>query len=541
MIGVSAASPPPVGRARPYGWLAGGDLSAFLGLTFDNVAQLIVFSTILIGVFGYPADIVLGKMLPGTAFGVLVGDLVYTALAFRLARRTGRDDVTAMPLGIDTVSLFGLTFGALGPVYRLTQDATLAWQVGMALMVVMGAFKIAVTWLAARLRHVVPPAAMLGTIGGIGLALIAFLPMLKIFASPLVGIPALLLILLALLRAPRLPGGVPSVLAVVLAATAAHYVLAGVGLVATTSEAGPAAGVALLGPALPWPSLGFLAGFPLALDYLPLALPLAFATVIGGIDNTESAAAAGDAYDTRAILLTEGVSTLIAGLFGGVIQTTPYIGHPAYKRMGGRAGYTLATAAFVGLGGMLGYLSWLVHVLPEVVVVPILVYVGLEIAAQGFLSVPPRHAPAVAASFLPALASVVLIVVNQMLTGAGASAQALTGDAAAAFKALGMLAAGFVFSAMLIGSAMAFLIDGRYGALAGTLGLAALATWFGVIHSPLPGGSTFLPWRVDDSVPLLAGSGYAAVASIAAGRALLGRLAGRGARPDEAAPRGERA
>ena len=101
-----------------YRWARAGDFSAFLGLTFDNVAQLIVFSTILIQVFDYPADLVLGKMLPGTAAGVLIGDLIYTWMAFRLAKKTGRDDVTAMPLGIDTVSLFGLTFGALGPLYQ---------------------------------------------------------------------------------------------------------------------------------------------------------------------------------------------------------------------------------------------------------------------------------------------------------------------------------------------------------------------------------------------------------------------------------------
>jgi adenine/guanine/hypoxanthine permease len=519
--GSRAALPTRSAGSGSYGWVAGGDLSAFLGLTFDNVAQLIVFSTTLIGLFGYPAEIVLGRMLPGTAFGVLVGDLVYTWLAFRLARRTGRDDVTAMPLGIDTVSLFGLTFGVLGPVYLKTHDAMLAWQVGMALMVAMGTFKIAITWLAARVRHLVPSAAMLGTIGGVGLALIAFLPMLKLFAAPLVGIPALLLILLALLRAPRLPGGIPSVLAVVVMVTAAHYAAAAAGLVPAGEEASVARDALQHGITPPWPTLGFLAGLPAAIDYLPLALPLAFATVIGGIDNTESAAAAGDAYDTRSILITEGVSTLVAGFCGGVIQTTPYIGHPAYKRMGGRAAYTLATAIFVGAGGVLGYLSWLVHALPEVAVVPILVYVGLEIAAQSFLAAPARHAPAVAVSFLPAIASVVLIVVNQMLSGAGTSSGALTGEPAAAFRALEMLAAGFVFSAMLLGSATAFLVDGRHAALATTLALSALATAFGVIHSPLPGGATFLPWRVEDSTPLLAASGYGVVAAVAAGRALL--------------------
>lgn len=503
-----------------YAWARAGDVSAFLGLMFDNVAQLIVFSTILIQVFGYPAELVLTKMLPGTAFGVLVGDLLYTWLAFRLAKRTGRSDVTAMPLGIDTVSLFGLTFGALGPVYRQTGDAVLAWQVGMALMVMMGVFKIAITWLAARLRDFVPPAAMLGTIGAIGVCLIAFMPMLKLFANPLVGLLSLFLILLVLLRGIELPGRVPPVLGVVVFSTIAFYALRGVGIVAQEDEALAAASVSL-GLTWPIPTLGFLAGMEIAIDYLPLALPLAFATIVGGIDNTESAHAAGDAYDTRSILLTEGVSTLAAGFVGGVIQTTPYIGHPAYKRMGGRAAYTLATALFVGLGGILGYLSWLVHALPEIVVVPILVFIGLEIGGHAFLAVPRRHAAAVAACFLPVLADVVVILGNQFLGGAGVSASDLTGPAAASWKALELLAAGFVVSAMLLGSALAFVIDGRFGSAAATFGIAALASFFGVIHSPLPGGATFLPWHVSDLTPYLTAGGYAAVALLVWSAALL--------------------
>jgi hypothetical protein len=86
-------------------------LNAFFGLALDNTTQLVILSSLLIGVFKFPADLVLGRMGPGTAAGVLVGDLVYTVLAIRLMRRTGRDDVTAMPFGIDTPSLFGIVFG----------------------------------------------------------------------------------------------------------------------------------------------------------------------------------------------------------------------------------------------------------------------------------------------------------------------------------------------------------------------------------------------------------------------------------------------
>src|SRR5256884_8502441 len=128
--------------------------------------------------------------------------------------------------------------------------------------------------------------------------------------------------------------------------------------------------------ALPWPTLAWLDALDAALPYLSVALPFALVTIIGGIDNTESAAAAGDEYRARDILLTEAVATIAAGLCGGVIQNTPYIGHPAYKAMGARAGYTLATALVIGVGASLGLVGILVSLLPEAAVAPILIFVG---------------------------------------------------------------------------------------------------------------------------------------------------------------------
>lgn len=498
-------------RSR-YAWAAPGDVSAFLGLAIDNIAQLITFSTLLIAVFGFPADLVLRRMLPGTALGVLFGDLVYTWLAFRLARQTGAQ-VTAMPLGIDTPSLFGLTFGVLGPAFKQTGDAVLAWQIGMALMVIMGVFKIAASFIAGPVARRLPLSALFGPIGGIGLLLIAFFPLLKTFSLPLVGLPALFLMLYFLLRDHRLPGGLPPVLLVVLLGTAAVYALRAAGLVPPSHEA--AAGLVFSPPV---PTLGFVHGLGLAArDYLPVALPLALVTVIGGIDTTASAAEAGDHYRVRDILLTEGVSTLLAGLLGGVIQTTPYIGHPAYKRMGGRAAYTLATALFVGLGGTFGYLATLVHVLPEVVVAPIMVFIGLEITAQAFRGVPSHHAPAVAVCFVPAAAYLIVTLGEQLLSGAGVSAAALRGPAAESFAALSLFAGGFVFSGMLWGAALSFFLDGRPRAAAGVLLLCAAAALFGVIHSPLPGSRLVVPWLAQGaarSLPYFLSGGYLAAAAM---------------------------
>jgi len=85
-------------------------------------------------------------MVPGTALGVLTGDLVYTWLAVRLMRRTGRSDVTAMPFGIDTPTLFTMVFGVLGPVMLATGDPVLAWKVGMATTVAIGLVKLALAF-----------------------------------------------------------------------------------------------------------------------------------------------------------------------------------------------------------------------------------------------------------------------------------------------------------------------------------------------------------------------------------------------------------
>jgi AGZA family xanthine/uracil permease-like MFS transporter len=171
----------------------------------------------------------------------------------------------------------------------------------------------------------------------------------------------------------------------------------------------------------------------------------------------------------------------------------------------------------VGLGGVFGYLALLVRALPEVVVVPILVFIGLEIGAQAFRLVPERQAPAVAACFLPVIADLGVILAGQILAGAGVSPDALQGDALALFRGLTLLANGFVFSSLLLGAMMSFLLDDRLGAAAVTLLLAALAALFGLIHSPLPSGAVFLPWRLADRTPYLLAGGYALAAVLTLG------------------------
>ncbi len=491
---------------KRYRWFVAGDLNGFFGLMFDNLTVLAFLSGILVFVFDFPAEIVYTKMFPGTAFGVFFGDMVYTWMAFQLAKKTGNNNVTAMPLGLDTPSTIGVAFTVLGPCYltmkgRMTPEdaALMTWYVGMATMVLIGIIKLVFSFTGSFLQRIVPQAGLLGSLAGIGLALIGFIPMVEIMGAPLVGCVALGLILYNLVARIRLPGNFPGVAASVLFGTMLYYLLAPAGLTGGIYSA-PSATFHM---GFPTPTLGFLKGFAEALNYLPIAFPFAILTVVGGINVTESARVGGDDYSTRDILLTEAVATLIAGVCGGVAQSTPYIGQPAYKAMGARAGYTLLTGLFVGLGGILGYIGFIVELIPKAVLAPILIFVALDIMVQAFLAVPARHTPAVAFAYIPSVARLVQIKILALLMpptnkyceellevvpGIGHSKILPENIVTVA------LGNGFILTAMLWGAVVSCLIDRKLRAASAYLVILAGLTFFGIVHSVDPDGKMYLPW-----------------------------------------------
>ncbi len=487
-----------------------GDVNAFFGLTVDNLTQMVIMASILTGMFGVPAEVVLYGMIPGSVVGVLIGNLVYTRMAVSLARRTGRADVTAMPLGIDTPSLFAFTFGIVGPAYLATRDGALTWRIASAVIVTVGLVKIGGAFIGEAVRRVVPRAGLLGPIAAIALLLIAFFPSLRMMHDPIPAFVSLGVILVCLIGRYRFPGGIPAAFAAVLVGVGVYYALKAIGV--DTHPSGLHGADSSWRMTMPWPSLGFLEGLSWLPTYLPLALPFALAVVIGGVDVTESAAASGDEYSANRVILTDGVATLVGGLCGAVVQTTPYIGHPAYKRMGGGVGYTLGAGLVVGLGGALGYIAFLAGLIPEAVVAPILIFIGLEITAQTFAATPKAHHPAIAIAFLPVLADLVLIQTNAVLGNLGLQASALQGEFAGTYRAIVLLGNGFIVTALVWAGALAFIIDGRLRHAAALMAVGGVAALFGVMHSPFENGRLFVPWLVETHTPWILGAAYAAVA-----------------------------
>lgn len=485
--------------------LVAGDVNGFLGLVVDNLSVLALLAGVLIGGYGIPADIVFGHMFPGTALGVLVGDLLYSWLAVRLARRTGRMDVTAMPFGLDTPSTIGMALLVLGPAFARLRAAGLdpgsagleTWYLGMAATVAMGLLKFLLAFAGRAVRRLIPQAGLLGSLAGIALMLIGFLPLVEMFQSPIVGLLTLGLVLYALIGKGPIPGNIPGVLFAVIVGTLVYYALGYWG----------AAGLQISPPALPTlrlafphPDSGILRGFAQLVDYLPLIIPFALLTIVGGVNNTESARVAGDAYDVRAILLAEAAATLLAGLAGGVAQTTPYIGHPAYKQMGARAGYTWLTGVFIGLGGMLGYVSNLIELIPLAALAPVLVFLALNMTAQAFSAVPQRHAAAVAIAFFPSIARLLTIELSNPKFIAPERLVQLMSLAEHGLPTMAVIAAlgnGFIITATIWAAFVVEIIEHRLRAAAAYLAAGGVLCFFGIIHSARADGGMYEIWRLD--------------------------------------------
>ncbi len=521
---------------RGYRWATSGDVNAYFGLLLDNIAGLVLMVGLLVGGFGMPEEFVLSHMVPGTAIGVLVGDLLYFFMALQLAKKTGRQEVTAMPLGLDTPSIFGLSIFVVGAAYSSAlkagsspdQAATIAWHIGICCMIYAGVFKTVCSFAGAWVRKVIPRAGLFGSLTSIALVIISFVPLVDVFREPIVGLVALAIVLASLVGRVPLPFKIPGTLAALVVGGIIHYIQ-----IIVTGQSLPT--LASLAPGLPptaWMSaLGFDWWHQMgpAINYLPVAIPFALCTVVGGIDCTESASAAGDDYSTGQILGVEAFATFVAGLFGGVTQTTPYIGHPAYKAMGGRAAYVLGTAVTVGAIGLLGGFGYFYMLIPKAAVYPILIFVGLEISAQSFLATPKRHYPALVLACVPALAFLAYLYADQLLGGIGISLgesslrpdlqQAIDGlalhvsdnegaahqlktvqaafqlrpDLASDLQTVHLLKQGFILTSLLWASLLAMAIDRRMMHAAIFTALAGGFTLFGLIHSPMPNNALFLP------------------------------------------------
>jgi AGZA family xanthine/uracil permease-like MFS transporter len=486
-------------------WWVRGDWDGLLGLALDNLIQILLILALCRGLLGYPDGLVFGTILPATGLSLVVGNVAYARQAHRLDRLEGQGGRTALPYGINTVSLFAYVFLVMLPVklsglaggLSEAQAVTLSWQAGLMACLGSGLIETGGSFAAQVLRRWLPRAALLSTLAGIALGYIALGFLLRTYAQPLVGLAVLAVILVVYfgrLRLP-LPGGLVAV-------------LLGIGLAWSSGllRIEPAAwsqATAQLGLHLPVLQLGALwAARGELLPWLGVIVPMGLFNVIGSLQNLESAEASGDRYPVRESLLINGVGTMAAALFGSCFPTTIYIGHPGWKAMGARIGYSWVNGLLMGAACLLGAFGVIGQLVPIEAGMAIVLYLGVVMAAQAFEATPPRHAPAVVLGLLPGLAGWGALMLKAGLRAGGA------GTAAAPFGpalleplqradvwASGAFALeqGLIITAMLLSALLVYVIEQRFLAAALCAAVAALASWFGVIHA----------WRFDQSDTVL--------------------------------------
>jgi len=492
-----------------YRWFSAGDIGASATIIFDNLTLLTVIAAILKFDYGFPTDIITRHIIPGTAFGVLVSNALYFILSLYLAKKQKRH-VTAIPSGLDAPSAIGFIVCIVGPVFVLFKHANVdvhqaginAWHVGMGCLFINGIFKILASSFIKQLKSLVPSAALLGAIGGVAIGLIGFFSLQLVFSVPIVGLVSLAIVFLTMLAHVRLPFNISGVAFAIVLGTAAYYILSPFGL------SGPVPNLSTnIEFLLPYPYLNFLTLLPQVVNYIPVVIPFALLVVFGTMSVDESAIHSGENYGVRNLAVLDGIATTVSALFGGVAQTTPYAGLPAYIKMDAKAGFLLINIIVVGIGGMFGLVGFIVNLVPEAAVSPILLYVAFEIAMQGFIRSDKKYIAPILLSFFPNIARLVEIKIGAGdLIPTDKLQQKLFTDVVPLISddlVVTMLGNGFIVTGVLWASLLCFAIDRKFFRSFICCVILSILSYFGAIHSLLLSGAMTLPSRLPATVSMI--------------------------------------
>lgn len=485
------------------------DLDGFFGLAVDNLVQMLLIVSLCgayCGMTGENGRFIYQHILPGAAVSLLIGNLFYAIQAHWVARRERRSDVTALPYGINTPSLLVYVFFVMAPAYARkagelgpSEAAHYAWQLGLVACLGSGLIEFGGAFFAERLRRNTPRAALLSTLAGIAITFISMAFALQIWQRPLVAMLPLAVIMLTYFARVRFPIGLPGGLMAVLIGTALAWGLSVSGLSGEVPMSTAAVREASIEWGRHWP---IFAGHEIwdvlqtnagtIIPLLSVIIPMGLFNLIGSLQNIESAEAGGDVFATGPSLAVNGIGTIAAAFFGSCFPTTIYIGHPGWKALGARAGYSTLNGVIMSAICLSGTVLLISKIVPIEAGIAIVLWIGIIITAQAFQATPARHAPAVAVGLFPAIAAWGATVVAGAFMVAGATARTMQDVLAGGVNTdvngfllhgMNIMDRGYIFTCMILAAIAAFLIDRRFFHAAGWAVVAAVLTLLGLMHA----------------------------------------------------------
>ncbi len=491
---------------RPALWTS-GDWNAFFGFGTNILVNMLVLTGLLRFVLRMPDALVYGRILPALGLMLCLSTVYYAWLAYRLAKKTGRTDVCALPSGISVPHMFIVTFVIMLPITLKTGDPMKGWSAGLvwvffqSFMLMIGGF------IAPVIRRITPRAALLGTLAGVSVTFISMRPALEMYMTPQIGLICFAIILVSWFGGVRYAKGIPAGLVAIAVGMIIAWGsnLVGLGL-GGLSVKGVTDATANFGFSYPLPATDqIFSGFEYLGIILITAIPFGIYDLVEAMDNVESAEAAGDPYPTTRVLTADGVVSLIGCLMGNPFINAVYIGHPGWKAMGGRIGYSAATGVTVILLAWFGIISVMLALVPVVAISPILLYIGMLIGAQSFQTTPLRHAPAIVLALTPHLAAWAKLQIDTMLGSTLNAAQKVGGlaaDKAADVKAaaiaalpqqgvlyhgLEVMGGGSILTGLVLGAIGVFVIERDFMKASAFAFAGAVLTYFGFMHGEAVG------------------------------------------------------
>ena len=491
---------------KPVLWTP-GDWNAFFGFGTNILVNMLVLTGLLRFVLKMPDSLVFGRILPALGLMMCLSTFYYAWLAYRLAQKTGRTDVCALPSGVSVPHMFIVTFVIMLPVTLKTGDPMKGWSAGLVWVFFQSFILMIGGFIAPYIRKITPRAALLGTLAGVSVTFISMRPALEMYMTPQIGLVCFAIILVSWFGGVKYPKGIPAGLVAIAAGMLIAWGsnLFGLGL-GGLSVKGVGEAFANFGFSVPLPAVGqVFSGFEFLGVILVTAIPFGIYDLVEAMDNVESAEAAGDEYPTTRVLTADGVVSLIGCLMGNPFINAVYIGHPGWKAMGGRIGYSAATGIMVVVLAWFGIISVLLALVPVVAISPILLYIGMLIGAQAFQTTPLKHAPAIVLALTPHLAAWAKLQIDTMLGSTLDAAEkvgAMAPDKIAAVKSaalaslpqqgvlyhgLEVLGGGSILAGLVLGAIGVFVIERDFVKASAFAAAGAVLTYFGFMHGEAVG------------------------------------------------------
>src|SRR5712672_2282942 len=205
--------------AKPKIWVA-GDWNAFFGFGTNILVNLLTLTGLMKFVLKVPDPILYGRILPATGLMLFLSTMYYEWLAYRLAKRTGRTDVCALPSGISVPHMFIVTFVIMLPISLKTGDPEKGWQAGLVWVFFQSFILMIGGFIAPYIRRITPRAALLGTLAGVSITFISMRPVLEMYMTPVIGLTCFAIITVSWFGGFKYPKGIPAGLVAIIVGTA---------------------------------------------------------------------------------------------------------------------------------------------------------------------------------------------------------------------------------------------------------------------------------------------------------------------------------